>query len=34
MGLGFFWDLNPTPIEFLAKPTPSRGHPPNALDGT
>lgn len=24
----------PTPIEILAKPTPPRGHPPNALDGT
>ena len=26
--------LIPTPIEILAKPTPPRGHPPNALDGT
>jgi hypothetical protein len=24
----------PTPFEFLAKPTPPRGYPPNSLDGT
>ena len=26
--------LIPTPIEILAKPTPPRGYPQNALDGT
>ena len=39
LGSSVTWPLEcfgktPTPIEILAKPTPPRGRPPNARDGT